>query len=267
MGAPVFVADYALLVSAGGRFGFMPLHGAGAGLSPRRATHFLLLRQKKVSKEKATPLSASPALRYGATCGARGRGAPQNSLRALALRSDNCGESVHEARVSCGTRATPPSALLGAYRGDGVRTSIRAIASLGPVPRAQAPRADRVERSEDPSGCLAVRLPTPLLAAPAAGRLRGGTRVGARVLRDLTRRGCPSGAAQQQSEFHGAPRKRTAAGLPRSAAQGSQTGGRLSFGYFSLAKQRKVPRPPGRTPGSRPRQRHTAPSAHQAPNG
>ena len=258
MGAPVFVADYALLVSAGGRFGFMPLHGAGAGLSPRRATHFLLLRQKKVSKEKATPLSASPALRYGATCGARGRGAPQNSLRALALRSDNCGESVHEARVSCGTRATPPSALLGAYRGDGVRTSIRAIASLGPVPRAQAPRADRVERSEDPSGCLAVRLPTPLLAAPAAGRLRGGTRVGARVLRDLTRRGCPSGAAQQQSEFHGAPRKRTAAGLPRSAAQGSQTGGRLSFGYFSLAKQRKVPRPPGRTPGSRPWQRHAA---------
>ena len=255
MGAPVFVADYALLVSAGGRFGFMPLHGAGAGLSPRRATHFLLLRQKKVSKEKATPLSASPALRYGATCGARGRGAPQNSLRALALRSDNCGESVHEARVSCGTRATPPSALLGAYRGDGVRTSIRAIASLGPVPRAQAPRADRVERSEDPSGCLAVRLPTPLLAAPAAGRLRGGTRVGARVLRDLTRRGCPSGAAQQQSEFHGAPRKRTAAGLPRSAAQGSQTGGRLLLPSF-LGDARKEGAPPGAHPGTRPRHRH-----------
>ena len=44
---------------------------AGAGISPRRATHFLLLRQKKVSKEKAIPLSASPALRSGATCGAR----------------------------------------------------------------------------------------------------------------------------------------------------------------------------------------------------
>ncbi|PLC02156.1 hypothetical protein CY658_28250, partial [Variovorax sp. RO1] len=32
--------------------------------SPRRATHFLLLRQKKVSKEKATPLSAT--LRFAA---------------------------------------------------------------------------------------------------------------------------------------------------------------------------------------------------------
>ena len=157
MGAPVFVADYALLVSAGGRFGFMPLHGAGAGLSPRRATHFLLLRQKKVSKEKATPLSASPALRYGATCGARGRGAPQNSLRALALRSDNCGESVHEARVSCGTRATPPAALLGAYRGDGERTSTRAIASLGPVSRAQAPRAAQTGSSAAKTR-VAVRL-------------------------------------------------------------------------------------------------------------
>src|SRR5512140_3954106 len=36
-------------------------------VSPRRATHFLLLRQKKVSKEKATLLSASPPC-GGATC-------------------------------------------------------------------------------------------------------------------------------------------------------------------------------------------------------
>jgi hypothetical protein len=31
----------------------------GAGMSPRQASHFLLLRQKKVTKEKATPLAAS----------------------------------------------------------------------------------------------------------------------------------------------------------------------------------------------------------------
>src|SRR5215207_2708607 len=37
----------------------------------RHATHFLLLRQKKVSKEKATLLSASLALRFRETCGAR----------------------------------------------------------------------------------------------------------------------------------------------------------------------------------------------------
>ena len=49
----------------------LSLAEAGAGISPRRASHFLLLRQKKVTKEKATPLSATPSLRYGATCGAR----------------------------------------------------------------------------------------------------------------------------------------------------------------------------------------------------
>ena len=42
------------------------------------ATHFLLRRQKKVSKEKATLLSATPfAAATGATCGARSsRGLP-----------------------------------------------------------------------------------------------------------------------------------------------------------------------------------------------
>ncbi len=39
-----------------------------------------------------------------------------------------------------------------------------------------------------------------------------------------------------------------AAQVARSASEGTQTSGRLSFGYFSLAKQRKVPRPPGRVP-------------------
>ena len=231
---------------------------AGAGCSPRRATHFLLLRQKKVSKEKATPLSASLRCASGNLRCSRPAGSRSNSLRCASLRQ---------------SRALIRWPLCSSAHTEGMgesnsQTAPRAIASLGPLLWVQAPCAARslfgVERSDDPNGCLGVH---PLLAAPAAGRLRGGMGARAPMLRDLTRRGCPSGAAQQQSEFHGAPRKRTAAGLPRSAAQGSQTGGRLSFGYFSLAKQRKVPRPPGRTPGSRPRQRHTAPSAHQAPNG
>ena len=204
---------------------------------------------KESKQRKGDPTVCVPALRFGQPAVLASSGV---SLELATLRFAQ-------------TIASPDplaAALLGAYRGDGepnIQTATRAIASLGPLLWGQAPRtrrsACRVERSEDPNGCLDVH---PLLAAPAAGRLRGGTRVGARVLRDLTRRGCPSGAAQQQSEFHGAPRKRTAAGLPRSAAQGSQTGGRLSFGYFSLAKQRKVPRPPGRNPGSRPWQRHAA---------
>ena len=36
--------------------------------------------------------------------------------------------------------------------------------------------------------------------------------------------------------------------LPGATRRDTGSGGRLSFGYFSLAKQRKVPRPPGRNP-------------------
>ena len=235
---------------------------AGAGCSPRRATHFLLLRHrmagpKKVSKEKATPLSASLRCASGNLRCSRPAGSRSNSLRCASLRQ---------------SRALIRWPLCSSAHTEGMgesnsQTAPRAIASLGPLLWVQAPCAARslfgVERSDDPNGCLGVH---PLLAAPAAGRLRGGMGARAPMLRDLTRRGCPSGAAQQQSEFHGAPRKRTAAGLPRSAAQGSQTWGRLLLPSF-LGDARKVPRPPGRTPGSRPRQRHTAPSAHQAPNG
>ena len=258
MSAPVFVAGGALLVSAGGLFCFMPLRGAGAGECARRRSNFLLLRQKKVTKEKATPLSASLRFASGNLRCSRPAGSRSNSLRCASLRQ---------------SRALIRWPLCSSAHTEGMgesnsQTAPRAIASLGPLLWVQAPCAARslfgVERSDDPNGCLGVH---PLLAAPAAGRLRGGMGARAPMLRDLTRRGCLSGAAQQQSEFHGAPRNRTAAGLPRSAAQGSQTGGRLSFGYFSLAKQRKVPRPPGRNPGSRLHQRHTAPSAHQAPNG
>ena len=213
---------------------------------------------KESKQRKGDPTVCVPALRFGQPAVLASSGV---SLELAALRSAQ-------------TIASPDplaAALLGAYRGDGepnIQTATRAIASLGPLLWGQAPRtrrsACRVERSEDPNGCLDVH---PLLAAPAAGRLRGGMGARAPMLRDLTRRGCSSGAAQQQSEFHGAPRKRTAAGLPRSAAQGSQTGGRPFFGDFLSAKRKKVTAPPGAHPGSRPWQRHTAPSAHQAPNG
>ena len=211
----------------------------------RRRTFFSCVAKKRRQK-KATPLSASLRFASGNLRCSRPAGSRSNSLRCASLRQSRA-------------LIRWPLCSSAHTEGSGSPTAARAIASLGPNSSAQVPRAGRcsvrVERSDDPNGCLAVH---PLLAAPAAGRLRGGMGVEAPMLRDLTRRGCLSGAAQQQSEFHGAPRKRTAAGLPRSAAQGSQTGGRLSFGYFSLAKQRKVPRPPGRNPGSRPWQRHVA---------
>ena len=272
---------------------------AEAGSSPRRASNFLSRRRKKVTKERATLLSVSLRCATGnLRCSGAGRAAELASR--CALRSNNRSESDHEADVSFGTSAAPRPALrygqpavLGSSgvslelaslrqsralirwplrssahtegRGSqNSRTATRAIASLGPLLWGQAPRtrrsACRVERSEDPCGCSAVLGCPPPVAAPAAGRLRGGMGASAPMLRHLTRRGCPSGAAQQQSEFHGAPRKRTAAGLPRSAAKGSQTGGRLLLPSF-LGDARKEGAPPGAYPGTRPWHRHTAQSA------
>ena len=104
-----------------------------------------------------------------------------------------------------------------------------------------------------PFGCSAV---PPLLAAPAAGRLWGehGRRSAHASCSDSPWMSERRAAAQ--SEFHGAPRNRPDAGVPRSEAQGSQTGGRLSFGYFSLAKQRTSTSPAGASPGSRPEHWH-----------
>jgi hypothetical protein len=58
-------------------------------VSARRPTHFLLLRQEKVSKEKATRWSGSPALRSGATCGAhRKRGRARTRCAQTIARPD-----------------------------------------------------------------------------------------------------------------------------------------------------------------------------------
>ena len=148
----------------------------------------------------------------------------------------------------------PPRALRapGASRREPAsRTSTGAIAALGPACSARGACAREMVPSEAKArgaawmfGCWMFGCP-PLLAAPAAGRLWGGMGVEAPMPRELTRRGCPSGAAQQQSEFHGAPRNRPDAGLPLRTAKGSQTGGRPFFGDFLSATRKKVTRTPG----------------------
>jgi len=70
-----------------------------------------------------------------------------------------------------------------------------------------------------------------------------------------TRRAGPRSAAENGSgrailseASRARPRFRRAPQVARSEAEGPRPSGRLSFGYFSLATQRKVPRPPGRDP-------------------
>ena len=214
----------------------MLLLRAEAGTRPGGRGTFLCFAKETYPKERR-PCSLRPFASLRATCGARSWGAPWNSLRAGALRSNNHGESDHEAGVSCGTPATPRPALLGAARrGGNAPTALRAIAALG-LDGAGASRCERgAERSDGPRG---LRSSNPLLAAPAAGCLRGGMRAFARMLRHLTRRVCPNGAAQQRSELRGAPRKHPDAGVPR---KGPQTVGRASLPPFLSRTRKEVAR-------------------------
>ena len=128
----------------------MPGLRAGAGVCARRRSNFLLSRQEKVTKEKATLLCVSLRCATGnLRCSVRGCAAELTAR--CALRSDNCGESVHEVRVSFGTRTHPlPCASRHAQKGTRNRTTPRAIAALG-LDGAGAARRDReAERSDGP---------------------------------------------------------------------------------------------------------------------
>ena len=82
----------------------------------RPAAQALFLAAKKSPPKKAALPTASPSLRYGATCGARAWGVRRNSLRAAALRSNSRRKLVHEAVALYGATATPRPVLLGAFR-------------------------------------------------------------------------------------------------------------------------------------------------------
>jgi hypothetical protein len=66
-----------------------PLSRRGAGMCARQRSHFLSLRRKKVTKERANPGPHVPALALRATCGARSMGALHNSHRSLRSLSSN----------------------------------------------------------------------------------------------------------------------------------------------------------------------------------
>ena len=77
----------------------------GGCVSARRPTCFLLLRQKKVGKEKATPLAVSLRSAAGNLRCSRERRCRRTRCALAALRSDNCGKSDHEAWASFGAPA------------------------------------------------------------------------------------------------------------------------------------------------------------------
>ena len=192
------------------------------------------LRQRNVPKRKATQLSATPSLRCGQPAVLSFVGVSLNSRRFAALKQ---------------TRALIRQNLRSSAHPEGnpqadIHTGRR---FARPTPPGRKPRAmRRLGRAQQwpvwLSGCSAAH---PLLAAPAAGRLRGGMGAFARMLRDLTRRGCPSAARQRVASSTAHP-----ANAPPQVCPAGVADCRVAFllGTFLWRSKEQVPRPPGRDP-------------------
>ena len=127
------------------------------------------------------------------------------------------------------------------------RTSIRAIASLGPVSRAQAPRAAQTGPSEAKAR-VDVLLPLPLWMR--RGAQRAGWHVCRRthMLRGLARRSCLNGAPKARSEFCDAPRSRAPQVAPARSAGDADSGVAFSLVTFFWRSKRKLLRRRAHTP-------------------
>ena len=191
------------------------VEGGGRVVAP--AGDSLSFASPKESKQrKGAPQSATPALRSGANlrrggCGVR-RGtrfalrAPLGQPRRVRARSTRAPTRVPPRNrpaagaASRGWTAEQPTA--------NSRTAPRAFASLGPLSRAQAPRAAQAGPSE---AIARVDIRSPGFPSGCAWGAQGaGWHVCRRthMLRELTHRSCSSGAPQARSEFCGAPRDR-----------------------------------------------------------
>ena len=205
----------------------MPLPRAGAGISPRRARYFSLLRQRKVPKRKATQLSAAPA---GQPASGSLRGAPWNSLRAA--RCTQTTTASQFTKHACPAARMPPRKhpATGATRWEFVAGLCFA-----------RPGGDEALRAR-PWGPSAATARVEVCSHPVEAGPRSAGFGGSGI------------ALFERSEFSETPPNSSTAGCPERSA-GTQTAGRLSFGYFSLAKQRRSTSPAGARPGLRPHRR------------
>jgi hypothetical protein len=235
--------------------------GRRPGCRPGGRAPFFRVAERKEPK-KGRPYCARPFAALRATCDARSGGAPQNSLRA-ARSAQTTAASQCTKCVCPAAHARPPCpALLGTHRrepgGADIHTGHRVARPH--LAGASATRcAAWAERSNGPNGCSAV---PPLLAEPAAGRLWGGTRVGARVLRALTRRGCPSGARQRKASSTAHPATAPTQVCPFAQRRGRRLGVAFSLVTFFWRSKRKLLARRA-TPGSRTQHGHAVANAQE----
>jgi len=196
----------------------------------RRRSNFLLLRQKKVTKEKATLQSATPSrceganLRRGA-CGVR-RG---THCAATQLRSDNHGESDDEAcalRRACPPRKRPAAGA--------ARRGLKAAIHTGHRCARPGVRGAQRLRPSGPSAAMARNLPSPFARAEKR-RARGGRVPQNTRLRCLTCCGCLNGAQQARSEFRSTPRERASQVAP--ARSVGVTGSRVALSLLTFFRR------------------------------
>ncbi len=218
-------------------FGF-PFDAGLAGGSPA-ATHFSLLRQRKVSKRKATRLSGSLRFATGNLRCAPKAGVRPNSLHCVALKQ--CAALIPLLGHITGPART---GLSGSETRDKnqnpIQTGTRRGVSLG---------TSEFGIWYLVFGCSAVRS-HPLCL-----------RRGAQLQAD---QGCALSEPQASLRR---PRLKRAPQAARSAAQGRRHQGRLFLGDFLLAKQKKVTRRRA-TPGQQPsaaQQKHKSTMAGNRP--
>jgi hypothetical protein len=191
------------------------------------ASNFLLRRQKKVTKEKATRLSGS--FRF----------APGNlrcSIPAGCVRT-RFAQTTAALDTASICAARPGQTGFGGEGGFGEAETRKARPRRSPLPLPTLPpvglgrgaqvKADQGERLSEPKASSSE---TPLLPSTAGLSYWGQTPISLRCF-------APDPQGEPKAWRIGALTPKT----PRPS-------GRLSFGYFSLATQRKVPRPPGRDP-------------------
>ena len=217
----------------------------------------LLLRQKKVTKEKATPSLRPLRVAKGRPASGRLRGAPQNSLRAGALRSNNCGELDNDAgalRRACSPRNRPAAGAASRGGEPNSQTATRAIAALGLAVAARSACAFWAERSAAKQWPVWLLAPQAPLYAPrsAAGGVACGPQDTHASWSDSSQ--LFERSASARSEFCDAPRPRAPQVAPARSAGDADSGVAFSLVTFFLATQKKVTRMPGdsRPPPSTP---------------
>lgn len=196
----------------------------------RRRSNFLSRRRKKVTKERATPLSVTPTLRYGATCGARAGRGPRK-LASLKQRAALIRPALRSSARTEGRESN--SQKTNSHTGHHcVRPG--AWAQMGP----SEAKARRDVWVPSPCGCAEER---------------SGQRIRARD--------CLSHAVASLSET---PLDASTAGCPK-RSEGTQTVGSPFFWDLFFGEAKKRSSPAGARPGLRPQLRAQSQSKEQSP--